>query len=282
MSAWDESDVRTLAELYSLATTPARTSAIRAAGIVDGSHGVDLGCGSGVPLAQLAKTVGPDGAVTGIDNSSAQLELARERIDRDELDDRVTLIEADLTQPLPVPMGAFDWAWAENVLWPSLLGDDDRTLRALVRAVRPGGRFALLFGNFHRAFEVPGYPHLEHKIYLADGLRWFGQGAADPDRHFENAASWLRRVGLVDIQVSTHITELTQPLPVAARRHLELCFATLFGDELEPLAAQAGITPDEWALWRRLSVPSSPDYLLDRDDYRIVRISTLTTGMVSS
>jgi demethylmenaquinone methyltransferase/2-methoxy-6-polyprenyl-1,4-benzoquinol methylase len=280
MTAYDNPVTIELARLYSQAMTPARQSALDAWGVPSGSTGLDVGCGSGTPLIQLARRVGPSGSVTGLDNAAGQMELARQHAAQQGLSQQIALIEADFTDPLPFANGAFDWAWSENALWSTMLGDDFQTLREIARAVRPGGTVALLYGNMHRAMMLPGHLHLEHKLYLADALRWFDLGKMDPDRHFDNASQWLKHVGLQDIRVSTHLTEYAQPIPEAARKHLELSFAVLFGEHLEPFARRAGMTSNEWEAWRHLSDPQSPEYILARDDYRMVRIATLTRGRV--
>jgi len=133
----------------------------------------------------------------------------------------------------------------------------------------------------HRAMLLPAHAHLEHKLYAVDAYHWFGHGAkVGPDRHFDNAGSWLRTLGLEQVTVSAHICEYTQPLPDYVRRHLELTFTQYFGTEIEEAARQYGMSDDEWKQWLRLSTASSPEYILDRPDYRLVRMMTLTTGVV--
>lgn len=49
------------------------------AGLADGAHVLDIGCGTGASALVAAELVGPDGSVLGVDISSALLGLARTR-----------------------------------------------------------------------------------------------------------------------------------------------------------------------------------------------------------
>ena len=50
------------------------------AGIVPGTHMVDLGCGPGAVLVELANRIGPDGRIVGVDQGEEPLEVARKLI----------------------------------------------------------------------------------------------------------------------------------------------------------------------------------------------------------
>lgn len=54
----------------------AETEAWEAAGIAKGARVVDIGCGPGLPLLELADGVGPEGTVVGVDQSEEALETA--------------------------------------------------------------------------------------------------------------------------------------------------------------------------------------------------------------
>ncbi|HEY6892985.1 MAG TPA: methyltransferase domain-containing protein, partial [Rhodanobacteraceae bacterium] len=53
---------------------------LRDAGISEGDHVLDVGCGMGDVAMILARLVGPSGAVTGIDRDAPALEAARSRV----------------------------------------------------------------------------------------------------------------------------------------------------------------------------------------------------------
>ncbi|MEX2252952.1 MAG: methyltransferase domain-containing protein, partial [Thermoleophilaceae bacterium] len=62
----------------------------------DGARLLDLGCGSGQYLAFLAKRR-PDLTIVGLDLSKPMLETGREMLEREGLQDRVSLVECDIT-----------------------------------------------------------------------------------------------------------------------------------------------------------------------------------------
>lgn len=107
-----------------------RPAILALAGQVTGRRILDAGCGSGPLLAELRDR---GAIVTGIDSSTAMLELARRRLGRD-----ANLTVADLRDPLPFPDNAFDDVIASLVL--HYLEDWAPTLSELHRILTPGGR----------------------------------------------------------------------------------------------------------------------------------------------
>ena len=85
-----------------------RPAVIALAGAVAGRRILDAGCGSGALAAALTDR---GAEVTGTDSSAGLLALAARR-----LSGRVTLVRADLGQPLPFSAGAFDDVMASLVL----------------------------------------------------------------------------------------------------------------------------------------------------------------------
>ncbi|MEU8105686.1 class I SAM-dependent methyltransferase [Nonomuraea muscovyensis] len=107
-----------------------RPAILALAGEVTGRRILDAGCGSGPLFAALRER---GAAVSGIDNSTGMLELARRR-----LGDGADLQVADLCDPLPFPDGAFDDVIASLVL--HYLEDWGPTLSEMRRVLRTGGR----------------------------------------------------------------------------------------------------------------------------------------------
>ena len=107
-----------------------RPAILALAGDVTGRRILDADCGSG-PLFAALRDRGA--VVTGIDKSTAMLEMAARR-----LGDDADLQMADLDRPLPFGDGAFDDAVASLVL--HYLQDWDPALGELRRVLRPGGR----------------------------------------------------------------------------------------------------------------------------------------------
>jgi SAM-dependent methyltransferase len=97
-----------------------------------GDRVVDLGCGSGASLLQVAPELG--GVAVGVDASPAALHRTAGVA-------RVLLVQADLKDPLPFPDAAFDRVLGHNVL--ELVPDPVRLAAEAGRVLHPGGRMVL-------------------------------------------------------------------------------------------------------------------------------------------
>ena len=106
--------------------------AVRATGLQPGDDVLDLACGTGSLTRDLAKRVGPNGRVLGIDFSREMLRAARAR-PAPNMEYRL----GDATNLESVPSGAFDAATiaygARNI--PDL----DALFSEMARVLRPGG-----------------------------------------------------------------------------------------------------------------------------------------------
>ncbi len=102
---------------------------------------VDLGCGRGQTLAEIAARVGPGGSLVGVD--------ARPQEEAPPLlagDPRLRTVVADLAEPLPFGDGSFDRALCFNVL--EVLPDPDALLVEAARVLEQGGRLVLGHSDF--------------------------------------------------------------------------------------------------------------------------------------
>lgn len=125
-------------------------AAISATGIRSGGRALDLACGTGRLTRKLAKKVGPQGYVLGVDFSEGMLRAARER--------PLPNVEyrfGDATNLEGIPSESFDTATiaygARNI--PDL----DKLFSEMARCVRPGGTVVCLeitqpSGRIYRAF----------------------------------------------------------------------------------------------------------------------------------
>jgi SAM-dependent methyltransferase len=110
---------------------------------------VDLGCGTGASLAELAPAV-PGGLLVGLDLIAAALAHSAEALGDAVagLSPRpaVLLLQADLKAPLPLADAAFDGVLSHNVL--EVLPDPAALVAEAARVLRPGGRLVLAHSDY--------------------------------------------------------------------------------------------------------------------------------------
>ena len=99
------------------------------AGIDGGQHALDVGCGSGALVAELARRLGAEN-VTGIDPSESFVEAARARVPR-------ARVSVGSAESLPFTDDEFDATLSQLVV--NFLDDPARGLREMVRVTRSGG-----------------------------------------------------------------------------------------------------------------------------------------------
>ncbi|MFG3056737.1 SAM-dependent methyltransferase [Kitasatospora sp. NPDC048239] len=135
MGYWESpSDGATMAEA-SRRLTGLMAERIR---IGPGDRVLDIGCGTGAPAIQLARSTGA--TVVGITNSPVQARLATEKAEAAGVADRVEFRCEDAVG-LGFPAESFDAVW----LVESIMAMPDRlaVLRQAAAVLKPGGRLAL-------------------------------------------------------------------------------------------------------------------------------------------
>ncbi len=107
---------------------------------------LDAGCGCGVESVRMA---GRGLIVTAVDISTSLLEHSRERAEKAGVADRIRLVRADITEPLPIPKNSFAVCIAMTGV-VSHTGDRYRDAIAnLVACVRPGGLIILGVASYY-------------------------------------------------------------------------------------------------------------------------------------
>jgi ubiquinone/menaquinone biosynthesis C-methylase UbiE len=132
---FDRDTVERLKRLYRTRDILRRRQLVRSALAAGrGNRVLDVGCGPGFYITELLPTLGPEGAVVGVDPSRDMLTVAAERAGERA---NVELLEGSATA-LPVASSSFDRALAVQVL--EYVHDIPAALREIRRALRAGGR----------------------------------------------------------------------------------------------------------------------------------------------
>jgi phosphatidylethanolamine/phosphatidyl-N-methylethanolamine N-methyltransferase len=115
---------------------PGRLRAIQRMDIQEDERVLEVGVGTGINLSLYPANC----TVTGIDFSESMLEIARERVDRKEIQN-VRLLQMDAAD-LKFADSSFDIVYAPYLI--SVVPDPVRAAREMYRVCRPGGRVILL------------------------------------------------------------------------------------------------------------------------------------------
>jgi ubiquinone/menaquinone biosynthesis C-methylase UbiE len=142
---------------------------VAALGLAPGSRVLDLGCGTGLFTEEMARQVGPQGKVHGVDLQTAMLDRAVERLRAANLRDRVSFHHSGAYR-LPLADASIDAA----ILIATLCEIPNKLLALgeLHRVLRPGARLAISEEMAHPAYVPPPVV----KSWLTDaGFRYGGQ-----------------------------------------------------------------------------------------------------------
>jgi demethylmenaquinone methyltransferase/2-methoxy-6-polyprenyl-1,4-benzoquinol methylase len=121
---------------------PVRQTGLEKLALAPGEHVLEIGYGTGHCLVQMAKAVGPEGKVFGIDLSEGMQARARERVEQECLSGRVELSLGDAAQ-LPYPNGAMDAVFMSFTLELFDTPEIPRVLAECRRVLRAGGRIGV-------------------------------------------------------------------------------------------------------------------------------------------
>ena len=150
--------------------TQRRRMAFDALNPAPGDHIADIGCGNGTLLSELARTVGPDGLVIGVDPSRDMTDAARVRCAGME---QVRFEQGD-TSALPLEDASVDKAVSLQVF--EYIADVVPALTEIARILRPGGRFVI--ADLH--FDTWVW-HSDHPERMQVMMRDWGNHAAHWD-----------------------------------------------------------------------------------------------------
>ena len=150
---FDEAAARGLEAAYLTSdVVEQRVIVLGALGLEPGQHVLDIGCGPGLLLRDLALTVGPEGRAAGFDQSEPMLAVARRRCE----DLPQTSFEQGDAARLPYPDASFDAVVTTQVY--EYVPDIPGALAEARRVLRPGGRLAVLDTDYDSLVVHTGDP----------------------------------------------------------------------------------------------------------------------------
>lgn len=245
-------------------------AAVEALHLPPGSHGLDIGCGTGEATLMVTEAIRPGGRVTGLDLSHPVLDCASRKADRSFSAGCLDFVQGD-KQMLPFAPYSFDWAWSiDCVGYPS--ADLLPLLLEIRRVVRPGGVIALLAWSSQQL--LPGYTLLEARLNAACSAYAPYLEGQPPSAHFQRALHWFHQAGLTGAACSTFVGQVQAPIQPKIRDGMALMFEMLWGDAIDQAPAA------DIEAYYRLCLPTSPDFIVDLPEYCAFFTYTMFTGRV--
>jgi ubiquinone/menaquinone biosynthesis C-methylase UbiE len=166
-----------------------------------GARVLEVGCGTGVVVRDLAALVGRRGEVVGVDASRLLLEQARALCRETARHARITLRVADGAS-LPFATNRFDLALAITVVLH--VADPLRVAREMARVTRPGGRVGLQDQDFGVVAVTHPDRALTERI-----MRGVAERIYEEPHSGRRLPGLLRAAGLVDVRLLTDVYQDT-------------------------------------------------------------------------
>jgi SAM-dependent methyltransferase len=150
-----------------------------------------------------------------------------------------------------------------------------RVVSELFQVLKPSGFLALFYGNWLRR-----HSRLEHLISIAKELTYARERAWEGHNHPECAQRWLRESGCDPTMLQFLPVTYHQPLPADVRRFLtQYSLGQFYDQAIEEFGMRLGFDAADRVLWRSLSNPESPEFILDRPDYVCLQVAMLAVGL---
>jgi ubiquinone/menaquinone biosynthesis C-methylase UbiE len=158
---------------------------------------LDVGCGMGTDVFDLAARIGPSGHVTGVDFSESLITEARRRAEGRKLP---VAFEVGDAQALRFKDSSFDAVRTERLLMH--VPDADQAVSEMVRVLRPGGHISVFDFDWETQFCDSRQREVTRKIAqsFCDGMKhgWIGR----------RLPRLFHQHGLADVSVTCHTVTL--------------------------------------------------------------------------
>ncbi len=209
-------------ETHHRSKAPERQQMIRDIRFQRGSTVVDAGCGPGLWTPLLARAIGYQGHILGVDVSPEALVTAHRRM-HGKWYKRIVQYKHSLLEQLPVPFGSVDIIFSANV--SQYLPDPVTTFASMGNYIAPGGRLAIKdidFGTMRFHNIDAG---LQARVFQA--RECWEQERVDAGYAFEDSwvgsklASYLRAAGYEEVQEKSYRIVRTFPLSQDFRYYLQ-------------------------------------------------------------
>lgn len=180
---------------------PVRQAGVDKLGLRPAERVLEIGYGTGHSLVELARAVGPEGKVFGIDLSDRMRARAQERLEKEGLSARVELTTGDAAR-LPYSDGSVDAVFMSFTLELFDTPEIPRVLAECKRVLRPGGRIGVVAitkeGGEGLAVEAYEWTH-RHFPNLLDCRPIFAR------RELEDAGFSIRDAAITNMWVPVEI-----------------------------------------------------------------------------
>ena len=159
-------------------------------GIVAGARVADVGCGPGAVLSEIARVVGPNGTVVGVEPSQPAREAAREELDSHG-QQYVEVLEGD-GEATGLESGAWDCVMMRHVLTHTGAAAE-RIVAHLATLLAPGGHLYLVDVDLDGFRSTPEDPEINEQF---DRYAQFHRSLGNDARMGPRLGSLLRAAGL--------------------------------------------------------------------------------------